>query len=369
MHLSHLSLRHFRNIERADLDLPGGTILFYGDNAQGKTNLLEAIYFLATGRSFRTRNERECLAWGADDDSPTVLRGTAERTGVQRDIKVVLYQGAKRLFLDGAALPRLAELFGELNAVLFTPGDLQIVQGSPAVRRRFMDMEISQFSRAYLDALQRYFQALRQRNALLRSDRPADPMNADFAPFEALMAEAAIEIQAMRRSVLEELGARAAEIYAAFGGGEALRLAYRHFGRLLDEEDEAAASPAEAYRLRLAEDRAEDRRMGGTRMGPHRDDFVLTLDGRSAQEYGSQGQQRSCALALRIAEVALMEERTGHRPILLLDDLASELDESRRVRLLEMLRGRGQVILTTTRREDFPLDLAAAWEVKQGSVQ
>jgi len=369
MHLAHLNLSHFRNLRRIDLDLPEGLILFFGENAQGKTNLLEAIYFLATGRSFRTRNERECIAWEATDEEPTVMRGQVRRRDLAREIKVVLYQGAKRLFLDNANLARLAELFGEMNCVLFTPGDLQIVQGSPALRRRFMDMEISQFSRPYLFALQRYVTALRQRNALLRSDRPVEQMAADFEPYEALMAEAAVEIQSIRATVLEDLGRRAEEIYAAFGGGERMEMAYRHFLRSLhEEEDEDEKRPLEAYKWRLARDRAEDRRMGGTRLGPHRDDFVLTLDGRNAQEFGSQGQQRSCALALRIAEVGLMEERTGERPILLLDDLASELDPGRRVRLLEMLKGKGQVFLTTTRREDFPIDLAAVFQVQGGAT-
>lgn len=368
MHLSRLELRNFRNLSRIELDLPEGLVLFWGENAQGKTNLLEAIYFLATGRSFRTRNERECIAWNAGDDNPTILRGRVERAQMTRDIRVVLYQGAKRLFLDGATLTRLAELFGEMNAVLFTPADLQIVQSAPSARRRFIDLEISQFSRPYLNALQQYAIALKQRNALLRSDRPLEQMAGEFEPYEALMADSAMEIQSIRQSVLAELAERASAIYAAFGSGETMGLVYRHCLRHLQDEEDAGLAPHEAYRWRLSQDRQEDRRMGGTRMGPHRDDFLITLDGRSAQEFGSQGQQRSCVLALRVAEVALMEARTGHRPILLLDDLASELDPGRRARLLEMLKGKGQVFLTTTRREDFPVDLAASFEVSEGQV-
>ncbi len=367
MHCSRLSVRLFRNLRQIDLDLPEGAILFWGENAQGKTNLLETIYFLATGRSFRTRSERECIAWDANDEDPTIIRGMVARRDIQREIRVILYQGAKRLFLDGANLPRVGDLFGELTAVLFTPGDLQIVQGGPGLRRRFLDMEISQFSRPYLNALQRYAQALRQRNVLLRMDRPMQEMDAALEPYELLMAESAFVIQSMRASFLADLGQRASAIYASFGGGEAMGLIYRHFLRFLQEDEEPTLA---AYRSRLARDRLEDRRAGGTRLGPHRDDFLLTLDGRNAQEFGSQGQQRSCALSLRIAEVGLMEERTGERPILLLDDLASELDEGRRMRLLEMLRGKGQIFLTTTRREDFPSSTAMALslEIKDGAV-
>ncbi len=253
-----------------------------------------------------------------------------------------------------------------MNAVLFTPTDLQIIQGGPALRRRFLDMEISQFSRPYLSELQRFTHALRRRNALLRSDRPIDQLAKDFESYERLIAESSMEIHRIRASVIDDLARRASEIYSLFGGGETMGMTYRHFLRLLDEKD--GDDPLQAIQWRLSRDRLNDRRMGGTRLGPHRDDFLLTLNGKNAQEFGSQGQQRSCALALRIAEVALMEERTGHRPVLLLDDLASELDQGRRLRLLQMLSEKGQVFLTTTRKEDFPMDLTAAHEVRNGEI-
>jgi len=371
MRLRELRLRFFRNLRHIDLELPAGPILIWGDNAQGKTNLLEAIYCLATGRSFRTRNDRECLAWDAPAEEPASIRGRVERRDGPREIKVVLHQGEKRLFLDGKPLARLAELLGELNAVLFTPADLQIVQGSPAARRRFLDLGLSQVSRPYLASLQTFSQALRQRNALLRARQPLPALEGELAPYEALMAAAAAEILQFRAKALEDLARRAAQAYAEFGAGERLGLAYRHFLRDDVAAADTEASMADRYRRRLEADRAEDSRQGATRTGPHRDDFILTLDGKSAQDYASQGQQRCCALALRLAEAGLMAERAGEEPILLLDDLASELDAGRRRRLLETLRSEAQVFLTTTRPGDFPREMgfAAAWTVQAGAVE
>ncbi|MCX7014027.1 MAG: DNA replication/repair protein RecF [Candidatus Sumerlaeota bacterium] len=328
MLLRELRARRFRNLREIDLRFPDGPVLFWGDNAQGKTNLLEAIYFLATGRSFRSRNDRECVAWDAPPDEAASVAGQIERADARREIRVVLYQGEKRLFLDGKPLARLAELFGELNAVLFTPADLQIIQGGPSARRRFLDLELSQISPAYLAALQRYNQALRHRNALLRGGRPLERIALDLAPYEAIMAEAAGEILRHRAAALEDLGRRAARAHAEFGAGERLEISYRHFMR--NDGADAREDVVEKYRSRLEADRADDLRQGATRSGPHRDDFLLTLDGRSAQDFASQGQQRSCALALRIAEVGLMEARRGEAPLLLLDDVGSELDAGRR---------------------------------------
>ncbi|OPZ19692.1 MAG: DNA replication and repair protein RecF [candidate division BRC1 bacterium ADurb.BinA364] len=369
MRLLELHIRQFRNLERISIEPPEGPVLFWGDNAQGKTNLLEAIYYLSAGRSFRTRNERECLAWDAPPDDPAVVRGTLEREGVPRELRVVLSQGEKRLFALGKPLARLAELYGQLNAVLFTPGDLELAQGGPAARRRFLDSELSQVSRPYLCALQRYAQALRQRNALLRSGRPLSDMAPDMAAYEALMAESGAEILAARRLALAELGERAAQAYARFGAGESLELRYKPFARG-DSPAEQGMSDAEWFRGRLEASQAEDARLGQTRIGPHRDDFSILLDGKSAHDFASQGQQRSCALALRLAEAEWMADRTGERPILLLDDLASELDAGRRERLIEALRDAGQVFMTTTRPGDFGagFGFAASWRVRRGEL-
>jgi DNA replication and repair protein RecF len=295
------------------------------------------------------------------------VTGTARRRHGERKIRLILYEGDKRLFLDGQPLDRLAELFGELNAVLFTPGDLGIVQGGPSLRRRFLDLELCQVSRPYLEALQRYTLGLRQRNALLRSGQSLDRLAPSLEAYEGPMAEAAADILAARREALDDLARRAAEAYSSFGAGEKLEIRYEHFLR----QEKGEPHEAGAFRKRLEDDRKEDLRIGSTRCGPHRDDFRISLDGHNAHDYASQGQQRSVALALRIAEVGLMAERTGDRPVLLLDDLASELDSGRRQRLLEMLHGGGQVFMTTTRPSDFPDDMgfAASWKVSQGELE
>jgi len=369
MHLSHLRVRNFRNLTQSDLEPPPGPILIWGDNAQGKTNLLESIYFLAAGRSFRARQDRECVSWKTPPDQPAIIRGTAQRETSAREIKVTLYQGEKRLFLDGSPLSRLTELIGELTVVLFTPADLNIVQGGPAARRGYLDQELCQISPDYLTALQNYGRALRQRNALLRSGRALERIAAAMGPFETLMAESAVQIRSERAKALQELTQGAAQAYRSFGAGERLEISYTHF--LRNENLATAQSDSERYREMLEASRPEDLRTGATRQGPHRDDFVITLDGKSAHQFGSQGQQRSCVLALRVAEVEWMAKRSGEKPVLMLDDLGSELDPGRRSRLLETLGGASQVFLTATHPGDFPqgLDFAATWNIQAGEIR
>jgi DNA replication and repair protein RecF len=301
--------------------------------------------------------------------------------------------------VDDRPLDRLAALWGQLRAVLFTPDDLQLVKGAPGERRRYLDVALSQISSDFLFHLQRYNQALRQRNALLkRPDMDRRQLRENLAAWESQLAEHGIPIMQARADFIAALEPRAARLYERIASGEAgesggapardetagekaatpstastlstpsaaprpasstgsaeaekLRLAYVNTLRL---EMPAPAEEARVrFRDRLSENLEDDLRRGQTSVGPHRDDFNLYLSGKTVRDFGSQGQVRSCVLALRLAEVIEMESRTGEPPLVLLDDLASELDPLRKKRVLGLLHPQWQTFLTTTRLEDFP---------------
>ncbi len=358
MLLTELKLTAFRCVERFEASIPQGRVLIIGDNASGKTTLLEAIYYLATGRSFRTRSDAECIPWGrGGPDAYAVVRGKIKRRTLgTSQLLVSIGNNTKSVRIDEQPLRQLGDLWGRMNAVLFTPDDLQLVKGGPSERRRYLDIALSQISRPFLDHLQRYTRALRQRNALLRNTRhSADEIRPQAAPWNAQLAQHGIPILRERQQFITALEQRARAIYAdivANHENETLGLRYQHFLKNADlelDDDQLA----DDYRQRLERGLDDDLRRGQTSLGPHRDEMLITLSGQAARDYASQGQSRSCALALRLAEVHEMQNRTGEAPVVLLDDLASELDPDRKRRVLELLQPEWQTFLTTTRRADF----------------
>jgi DNA replication and repair protein RecF len=399
MRLEHLRIEKFRCLSRLETGLPAGRILILGNNAQGKTALLEAVFYLVTGRSFRTRYDNDCIPWHSPAGTACAIRGKVRRaSGDSCRLAVTIGPGSKSVRVDDRPLDRLAALWGQLRAVLFTPDDLQLVKGAPGERRRYLDVALSQISSDFLFHLQRYNQALRQRNALLkRPDVDRRQLRENLAPWESQLAEHGIPIMLARADFIAALEPRAARLYeriasdepparseapaqeetagakavvstesipsitstpprATHSAGPAapenLRLTYLNTLRL-----EMPASAEEArirFRDSLSENLEDDLRRGQTSAGPHRDDFNLYLSGKTVRDFGSQGQVRSCVLALRLAEVIEMESRTGEPPLVLLDDLASELDPLRKKRVLSLLHPQWQTFLTTTRLEDFP---------------
>lgn len=349
MRLDRLEVRDFRNIARADLALAPGINLLWGANAQGKTNLLEAIAFLVMGRSFRTRRERECVRReGADDqgERTAFIRGQVVRAQGQFTLQVALQGPQRRVEIDGAPIAKLAALWGKLNAVIFTPDDLQIVKGPPALRRQFLDEGISQIRPAYLAWLQRYHAALRERSALLRQAAWNHIPHAELDAWDAALAEAAAEIQGHRADVIARLERLARATHCAVSGGaETLRLV--HSGFLETDAPLTREECIARHRDLLLEARASDVERGVTSVGPHRDDLWIFLGDVDVRSAASQGQQRAVVLALRLAEVALMEEETGETPLLLLDDILSELDPERRQRLFAQIRPDVQTVVTT----------------------
>ncbi len=352
MLIRELQIINFRNLHLVRAEFEAGLNVIYGANAQGKTNVLEALYLLVTGRSFRTTDEREMIPWVRDNYEATLIRARVEKRAGEERLLLSFNQAEKRIFVNGEPIQRLGDLIGRINAVLFTPSDMQLVRGSPGGRRRFLDIELSQVSRPYLYHLQRYDLSLRQRNALLKQHQRRPTLKEELESWDPQLLEHGCELTAARSKAIQKLSRMAAEAYTRIAGAhERLELVYRPSPTIAQSEGPIKSADArvrfEAV-LRSAMD--EDIRRGATSVGPHRDDFDFVLDGRDAKAFGSQGQQRSCVLALKLAELRFMEEVTEEPPLLLLDDLMSELDESRTRALLESLDPRVQTFITTTEK-------------------
>lgn len=387
MQLTHLALTNFRNYTRLELNLAERLTVFQGSNAQGKTNLLEAIHLLATGRSPRAAAERELINWLALE-SPLPYARLVGQIGAGRDaqqLELVLElarNGAaggngpvvrKQVRINGAP-KRGLDLIGHLRVVLFLPEDVSLVAGAPAERRRYLDIALCQIDPAYCRGLAEYNKGLAQRNALLKRlrDEGGDVRQLDFWDEQlaghggTLLHRRATAVQALDRSAAE----RQRDLT---GGAERLRLSYLPSpdpGRLLAnrlEASEVAAAYAETSRNRIAERLAAQLRAthhrdiasGTSLLGPHRDDLAFSVEARDLRAFGSRGQQRTAALALKLAEVQMMREVTGDSPLLLLDDVMSELDELRRRTLLDALAGVNQALVTTTDWADFTPELLA----------
>jgi len=349
MILCHLTIERFRNLARGELELSPGVTLFWGRNAQGKTNLLEAVHYVATGRSFRTRLDRECLPWDAPAPAVARIEGRLERGGVSHQLAVSLTDRAKFAWVDGKALTRLGDLLGKLMVVLFTPDDIGIAAGSPALRRRFLDMALSQVSSAYLGHLQGYVEALRQRNAAFRtgdSSLGAAPSEEALDPWAGPLVTHGVETSLARRKAVGELALLSCTFYKEIAPGDGLlNVEYRSGSAIVPDDDREQAT--EHFRRRLNDAAAIERARRQTLVGPHRDDLLLTVGGREVRDYGSQGQQRSVVLALRLAEGKWMAQQTGETPLLLVDDLGAELDQDRRGRLLPLFGAGVQTLATT----------------------
>lgn len=351
MIINELQVINFRNLHSVRGEFAPGLNLIYGANAQGKTNLMEALYLLVTGRSFRTANEREMIPWVRDSYEATVVRArVTKRTGEERCL-LTFNQREKNIIVNGEPITRLGELIGRINAVLFTPSDLELVRGAPATRRRFLDIELCQVSRQYLYHLQRYDLALRQRNSLLKQHQHRANVREELMPWDQQLAAHGGEMVVHRANMLRDLSPHAQERYGVISNvREELQLVYRPVpSETIDADNASVASSILSRALAGALD--DDLRRGATSVGPHRDDFDFVLSGHIARDFGSQGQQRSCVLALKLAELNYMESVTREWPLLLLDDLMSELDEQRRGSLLRNLQGNVQTFITTTEKD------------------
>ena len=307
-----------------------------GDNGQGKTNVLEAIYLLGTLRSFRAGKTEEMVRFGAES---ALVRARVEKLETTRMLEVTLAPGHKHARVDGKGA-RASDYFGGFNVVLFAPEDLRLPKGAPAGRRRFVDRAVWNAHPAYLGEVQTYEKVLRSRNAVLRDGGDTSMLEV----YDEQLAKAAVAIVTRRRALVEELGPR---VRAAFERvtqtGLALGIGYETELDISNIED--------SLRTRLVQERRRDLARGSTSSGPHVDDLELVLDGKSAKLYASQGQLRAIVLALKIAEIEFLREKLGDSPVLLLDDVSSELDPKRNAQLFDFLKSVPcQAFITTTHR-------------------
>jgi DNA replication and repair protein RecF len=371
MRLLKVSLTNFRNINSIAFEPAPGVNLFWGENAQGKTNLLEAIYYLVTGRSFRTRFDREVLPWDSTPETAAIIRGTVQNPETQYPIVVAINQNRKEVSCSEKTLSSLGLLWGKMNAVLFTPGDLEIIQGTPGARRRFLDMEGSQMDAQYLYHLQCYNQILKQRNALLKSEIEEENLAENLDAWDEQIALHASEIYHFRGKFLTRLKETSRETFDNLGDtGECLDLVYDNFLGKKNDADMDKQTISAIYKKEIKRLHSEDLYRGSTTCGPHRDDFILRINGREARTYASQGQTRSLAIALRLAEIKLMEEYTQQIPLLLLDDIVSELDRVRRRHFLSLLKPGYQTFITGTDADTLSgsLPVEKSFQIKDGEI-
>lgn len=398
MQIDYLSLKNFRNYARLELSVPTGCTVLYGENAQGKTSLLEAIYYLATSSSPYTNSDRQLINWQVTEDIMPFAQVAADVLTVNRmmtrvEITLVMNQVdggtprfQKTLRINGVD-KRRTDLLGLIGVVMFLPQDMMLVEGSPSQRRRYLDLTLSQTDADYADALNNFEKALTQRNALLRRIQKNYASPNELAYWDDQLAQAAGIIISARQKIIRELEVLAQEYHRDISGGrEDLELAYQpsfeptaegdgqQSFNLLGLDFHREMSPDEIapqYQEALEANRAAEVERGVTLIGPQRDDLRFVVNGRDLSQYGSRGQARTGVLSMKLAELKWMREKLGNDPILLLDEVVAELDAKRRQYLLEQVQDLNQVLLTTTElsvlSEDFRKN-AQLWQVEQGQI-
>ena len=366
--LRRLTVRDFRNLERVDLTLPPDGLTVIGENGHGKTNLLESVYYLQLLRSVRGVRDADLVRFGAagfhvaaELDLPAATH--AAQPTLTRQVGAGFERAGKRkrVRIDGAEVPRLSDALGALPSVIFSPGDVVLVAGSPSERRRYLDVALALTSRRYLSALQAYRAALVRRNAALRDAARSGRGEGRASVWEPALAEHGAVLWTERRRWVARHAAAVAATCAAIGERATMRMRYATALVVDEPGDDAAQLTATRTALEraLADRRALDLKRGLTHAGPHRDDLELALGGRDVRLFGSAGQQRTAAIALRMLEASTLRDHVGSAPLFLLDDPFAELDARRAHRILELLgdAGLGQVLLVVPRASDVPPEL------------
>lgn len=344
MRLNKLELRNYRNYRELVLEFPNRLNIFLGENAQGKTNLLESIYVLALTRSHRTSSEQELIGW---QDDFAQIRGRIERGTSELELELLLTKKGRKSKVNHIEQKKLSSYIGQLNVILFAPEDLSLVKGSPQIRRRFIDMELGQINPVYLYDLAQYQQTLKQRNLYLKQlseKKQTDEIYLDILTEQ--LVDFGSKVLANRLKFIKKLEYWSNDLHGKITNQkEELTIEYDASISLDSEETEEIRT---VFLSELQKNRKREIFKGNTFLGPHRDDLIFKVNQQNVQTYGSQGQQRTTALSVKLAEIDLMKEETGEYPILLLDDVMSELDDSRQIHLLETIENKVQTFLTTT---------------------
>lgn len=358
MKINSLVLKNYRNYENAKLHFSDGLNVLVGKNAQGKTNILEAIFYAVIGKSFKTSKEKEIIKW---DTQNAYLKADFSKVYRDTSIEMIFSQNAKKAVkVDGIAIHRIGELMGCANAVFFSPDELKLVKDSPNERRRFMDIDISQTDKRYFYALGRYEKILASRNKLLKTSTDLKTIKETIDIWDRALSEAAKKIAVERIKFIEDLAPLAAKAHEYISSGnEKLEIKY---SGLTDDKENYDKIMLKALQKNLN----HDFKLGYTSVGVHRDDIDIFLNGVEVKAFGSQGQQRTCALSLKLAELEIIKNRAGEMPLLLLDDVFSELDSSRRRKLLKFT-SKAQTIITCT---DFDAEIdAKVFKIENGSIK
>jgi DNA replication and repair protein RecF len=368
MYIEQLKLRSYRNYEQLDIEFENKVNVILGENAQGKTNVMESIYVLAMAKSHRTSNDKDLIRW---DEEYAKIEGRVEKQHGSLPLQLVISKKGKKAKCNHIEQQRLSQYVGNLNVVMFAPEDLHLVKGSPQVRRRFIDMEIGQVSPVYLHDMGQYQKILQQRNhylKLLQTKKQTDLTMLDILTEQFI--ETAVKIIAKRYEFLHLLQEWAKPIHEGISRGlENLRIEYKPSVDVLEDQD--LSKMITIYEEKFGKIKKREIERGVTMLGPHRDDLVFYVNDRDVQTFGSQGQQRTTALSLKLAEIELIHSEIGEYPILLLDDVLSELDDYRQSHLLNTIQGRVQTFVTTTNVDGIDhqtLKDASTFQVSTGTM-
>ncbi len=345
MKLTNLQLQNFRNYESVQLEFTDGVHVFIGENAQGKTNLMESIYALAMTKSHRTTNDKELIGWNKEF---ATIKGTVEKTATKTNLELQFSKKGKIAKVNYLEQKRLSSYLGNLNVILFAPENLTLVKGSPQNRRKFVDMELGQMSSLYLYDLVEYNRVLKQRNTYLKQLAIKKKQPDEYLDvLSEMLSELASKIVFHRLDFMKQLEALAIPIHDQLSlGREKFSVSYQATIPL--EDGLTASQMKEIYMNQFKKNQTREADQATTLIGPHRDDLIFYLNEVPVQTYGSQGQQRSTVLSLKLAEIELMKLSTGEYPLLLLDDVLSELDDDRQTHLIKAIENKVQTFITTT---------------------
>lgn len=355
MYLDSFIIQNYRNLKEINTRFDPNVNIFIGKNAQGKTNLLESIYFLALTRSHRTNSDRELIAF---DKEYANLMGRVHKSQLDLDLRVLITKKGKKVWVNRVEQAKLSKYVGQLNAILFSPEDLDLIKGAPALRRRFMDQDFGQISSEYLYFASKYRQVLMQKNTYLKRLAKGETNDQIFLDvLSDQLAGVAAEIISRRFKFLKYLSHAASDAYEHISlASEKLSIAY-HPSVSGIKADDTTEQMYQKLQENYQKNKANEMRKGTTLSGPHRDDIEFKLNGKNAHLYASQGQQRSIALSIKLAEIQLVHHLTDEYPILLLDDVMSELDHERQSALLNYIHGKTQTFITTTDLEGISWDI------------
>jgi DNA replication and repair protein recF len=345
MKLTNLQLQNFRNYESVQLEFTDGVHVFIGENAQGKTNLMESIYALAMTKSHRTTNDKELIGWNKEF---ATIKGTVEKTATKTNLELQFSKKGKIAKVNYLEQKRLSSYLGNLNVILFAPENLTLVKGSPQNRRKFVDMELGQMSSLYLYDLVEYNRVLKQRNTYLKQLAIKKKQPDEYLEvLSEMLSELASKIVFHRLDFMKQLEALAIPIHDQLSlGREKFSVSYQATIPL--EDGLTPSQMKEIYIEQFKKNQTREADQATTLIGPHRDDLIFYLNEIPVQTYGSQGQQRSTVLSLKLAEIELMKLSTGEYPLLLLDDVLSELDDDRQTHLIKAIENKVQTFITTT---------------------